>query len=234
MKVTERVRIPSANPTFLSDAAAEQSGRRLQPVPRRCNSCRRLQSSRVDPIRWGLSLKVEHLSYKEATGEHYLQPLPRDIGPKARCQPATLANPGRYRDVAPVFNFYHAFVAQWIRAPGFEPGGCGFESLRKCHFILKRPRSPTAEAPGSDPGGWGCNSLRGYQFQNSSVAETEMHSSRKGDHVGATPTGGTTFQEFSTGQASRRRLLSDRSRDSGMGSMSPGFRHFPRSPSSMQ
>ena len=93
---------PVGQPSSLTDAVAEQSGRRLHPVPRRCNSCRRLQSSRVDPIRWGLSLKVEHLSYKEATGEHYLQPLPRDIGPKARCQPATLANPGRYRDVAPV------------------------------------------------------------------------------------------------------------------------------------
>lgn len=44
VKVTERVRIPLANPHFSHDSVAEQRGRRLQPASRRCKSCRSLQS----------------------------------------------------------------------------------------------------------------------------------------------------------------------------------------------
>ena len=92
--------------------------------------------------------------------------------------------------------FKHASVAQRSRAPGFEPGGCGFKSCRERQIS---PRGPTAEAPVLETGGWGCESPRGHQFfsgnrhPDSSVAEKAMHSSRKGDHVGATPAGGTTF-----------------------------------------
>ncbi len=84
-------------------------------------------------IFWGLSLKVERLSYKEEAGEHYLQPLPCGIRPIAGCGYAMPETPEHNRDAAPV----------------------------------------------SD---------------RSSVAEKEMHSSRKGDHAGATPAGGTSFR----------------------------------------
>ncbi len=34
-----------------------------------------------------------------------------------------------------------ASVAQWNRAPGFEPGGCRFESYQKCQSILGQFRA---------------------------------------------------------------------------------------------
>ena len=42
-------------------------------------------------------------------------------------------NPGINEN--PLLNYLHALVAQLDRAPGFEPGGRGFESLRACFFF---------------------------------------------------------------------------------------------------
>ncbi len=113
----------------------------------------------------------------------------RGIGSTAERRPAKPETPERHRDAAP-FSFHRLPVAQWIRAPGFEPGGCGFESRREHHLSARVAQEQRCRSQKPEVGG--ANPSAGIFF-NSSVAETEMHSSRKGDHAGATPAGGTVF-----------------------------------------
>src|ERR1019366_8892929 len=59
----------------------------------------------------------------------------------------------------------HAPVAQIIRAGGFEPPGCRWDSCRECHFQLGMWFNPNSRGSRFRIWqSWGCKSLHAHQF----------------------------------------------------------------------
>ena len=114
----------------------------------------------------------------------------REAFPPRSSKPSTIncgQDVGRFESSASLSDF-NAPVVQKARIPGYEPGGCGFESCQE--YLYLRSRSSIGRASRFEREGCWFESSRGCHF-HACVVQRKRQPAQNRSSVGSNPTAGT-------------------------------------------